>query len=333
MKRPRLKLDPAGESPWEQPCAACSIRSLHADGAAPLFGRSRRFRLWRSARCAIVSLFFAGTLWALDPFFPAGRRRRRASARGNLPPLPPLQPVSRASYVIAPVAVALSAIRRNLDAAAPREFAGKNDNPVSQLLSKADIGITVTRGAMAVSGKPNELTIITPLTGDPENHRPDRQRRPATSPAAIAGLLDCAHRQGRRQASPTRCSTSSAEMRGQVIVHSRPAIDRQLAAAAQTSPPQLALGDSTLVARRFQDQHGERGKAADRPRPSTSRSPRSKARLRNDPFIERTAREQWAKMCRSHPARRRRNRPAGIVAGNAPDARRRRAAADRRAAT
>ena len=45
--------------------------------------------------------------------------------------------------MIAPVAVALTAIRASLDAAAPRELAGKNDNPVSSLLSKADIGITV----------------------------------------------------------------------------------------------------------------------------------------------------------------------------------------------
>ena len=66
-------------------------------------------------------------------------------------PLPPLPPVTRASHVIAPVAVALAAIQRSMDAAAPRELAGKNDNPVSSLLSKADIGITVARGAMAVS--------------------------------------------------------------------------------------------------------------------------------------------------------------------------------------
>jgi len=102
-------------------------------------------------------------LWALDRFLPAESDAKQAVAK--LPQLPPLPPVTRASYVIAPVAVALTAIRASLDAAAPRDLSGKNGNPVSSLLSKADIGITITRGSMLISGRPNELSVITPLTG------------------------------------------------------------------------------------------------------------------------------------------------------------------------
>ena len=47
---------------------------------------------------------------------------------------------------MAPVAVALSAIRDVADRAAPRNFAGKADNPVSQVLQNADIGWTASRG-------------------------------------------------------------------------------------------------------------------------------------------------------------------------------------------
>ena len=95
-----------------------------------LFGRSRRCRRLLGA-IVVVAAFFAATLWALDRFMPADNNdARRAVA--NLPAPPPLQPVSRTSYVIAPVAVALSAIRQSLDAAAPRDLAGKNDNPVSE---------------------------------------------------------------------------------------------------------------------------------------------------------------------------------------------------------
>ena len=58
---------------------------------------------------------------------------------------------------------------------------------------------------------------------------------------------------------------------------------------------------------------------------------RCRTRLRNDPFIERAAREQWAKMCRAIPLGGGISRPAPPVAGDAPGARRRRAAAGRRA--
>ena len=76
-----------------------------------------------------------------------------------------LQPVTRASHVIAPVAVALAAIGHSLDTAAPREFAGKNDNPVTQLLGQAEIGLTVARGTIYTTGQAGALTIITPMNG------------------------------------------------------------------------------------------------------------------------------------------------------------------------
>src|SRR3970282_2178656 len=82
-----------------------------------LFGRSRRFRLALGA-LAVVAVFFTITLWALDRLAPTDTGAKQAVA--NLPTLPALQPVTRASYVIAPVAVALSAIRTSLDAGAPR---------------------------------------------------------------------------------------------------------------------------------------------------------------------------------------------------------------------
>ena len=127
-----------------------------------LFGRARRFRIAFGAAC-IAGVCFAATLWALDRFLPADSGIETTMA--TLQPPPPLQAVTRSSYVIAPVAVALAAIQRSMDAAAPRELAGKNDNPVSSLLSKADIGITIARGAMTVSGQSGELTISAPLNG------------------------------------------------------------------------------------------------------------------------------------------------------------------------
>jgi hypothetical protein len=80
-----------------------------------LFGRSRWFRIALGA-ASIAGLCFAATLWALDRFLPADSKVETAMA--PLQPPPPLQAVTSSSYVIAPVAVALAAIQRSMDAAA-----------------------------------------------------------------------------------------------------------------------------------------------------------------------------------------------------------------------
>jgi len=51
------------------------------------------------------------------------------------------------------------------DRGAPRTFAGKADNPVSQILQNADIGWTAARGPIAATGAQDVLTLATPLTG------------------------------------------------------------------------------------------------------------------------------------------------------------------------
>ena len=140
-----------------------------------LFGRSARFRLALGA-LVIVVLFFSVTLWALDKFFPSGGGGEKPTALTKLPELPPLQPVTRASYVIAPVAISLDAIGRSLDAAAPRDLVGKNDNPVSSLLSKADISITVSRGAMSVDRQAQRTHRRHPAQRRAKDHRADRRR-------------------------------------------------------------------------------------------------------------------------------------------------------------
>ena len=134
----------------------------YATAPIRLFGRSRKFRLALGAAC-IIAACLAATFWTLKRYIPTDNGLPEALA--ILQPPHALQPVTRASHVIAPVAVALTAIGQALDAVAPREFAGKNDNPVTQLLGQAEIGLTVTRGTMSTNGQPNTLTIITPLNG------------------------------------------------------------------------------------------------------------------------------------------------------------------------
>ncbi|HMF68050.1 MAG TPA: hypothetical protein VK602_10630, partial [Phyllobacterium sp.] len=78
---------------------------------------------------AALAVSFFVSLKAMDWLAPRGNVRAPV-----LVELPPLPPAPRASSIIAPVAIALSAIRDAADRSAPRTFAGKADNPVSQIL-------------------------------------------------------------------------------------------------------------------------------------------------------------------------------------------------------
>ncbi len=110
----------------------------------------------------VVAVFFGGTLWALDFFFgdsPSGKRPALAEP-------PPLKPVSRMSTIIAPIAIANDAIRDVMEAQAPRNLTGKRDNPLTELLGKADIGWNMNRGPLAVAGRTDGMAIATTITGE-----------------------------------------------------------------------------------------------------------------------------------------------------------------------
>src|SRR5215216_747047 len=102
----------------------------------------------------LVAALAAFLLW------PAAPKRKPALAE-----TPPLQPVTRTSLVIAPAAIALSAIRDAMEAQAPRDLSGKRENPIGQLLQNAELGWTISRGALAVTGRPEGLSVVAPLNG------------------------------------------------------------------------------------------------------------------------------------------------------------------------
>ena len=109
---------------------------------------------------AVLAVSFLVSLKAMDWLSPRGK-----VGAPVLVELPPLPPAPRASSIMAPVAIALSAIRDAADRGAPRNFAGKADNPVSQILQNADIGWTASRGPIAATGAQDVLSLTTPLTG------------------------------------------------------------------------------------------------------------------------------------------------------------------------
>src|SRR3954469_14087526 len=90
---------------------------------------------------AVVVAAFVAATFAMQTLWPSFDSRRPTLAK-----VAPLPPLVRTSVIVAPTVIALTAIRDVLDAHAPRSLSGKRENPVSKLLSKADIGFTVTRG-------------------------------------------------------------------------------------------------------------------------------------------------------------------------------------------
>src|SRR3974390_2914033 len=79
-----------------------------------------------------------------------------SQTRPTLAALPPLQPLAGNSTVLAPTAIALTAIRDALEAQARRNLSGK---PVGQLLANAQLSFSVTRGPFVIANRRDTLTI------------------------------------------------------------------------------------------------------------------------------------------------------------------------------
>src|SRR4029079_4725775 len=101
----------------------------------------KRLALFVVAALAIA-VCFAGAWWATSLLSPDVSMTK---GRPELKALAPLQPVTRSSQVVAPVAVANLAIRDIMEANAPRNLNGTRDNPLADVLGKAEIGWTRAR--------------------------------------------------------------------------------------------------------------------------------------------------------------------------------------------
>ncbi|MBI4273203.1 MAG: DUF4403 family protein [Rhizobiales bacterium] len=239
----------------------------------------------------IVVLSFTVTLFALDWFSP----RAPSTALPPLAAVAPLPPVTRTSQIIAPTAIALSAIRDTMERLAPRDLTGKPSNPVSQLLSKAEIGMSVTRGPMAVTGRSETMTIATAITG---SLRVTGQiaTQAGNVGGAITGLLS--QDLGRGVQSITgKVLDQRADIRGNITVNARPTIVSTWRLDPHLSA-QVTVGDTALSIA------GVKLNVANEAKPLLDKTVNDQVsaldgRLRNDPFLEQIARREWAKMCRA----------------------------------
>ncbi|MDE5445849.1 DUF4403 family protein [Bradyrhizobium sp. CSA207] len=222
-------------------------------------------------------------------------------AANSAPPvaqLPPLPPVAKSSIVVAPVSIALSAIRDQAERAAPRNFAGKADNPISQILQNADIGWTAARGPMSAVGDKDVLTLSTPLTGKLNVTGSLSSKATGALGEALGNVLggNAAKQIG---AVNIKNLNASAEINGNVVVTSRP----KLAANWHLEPnlgAQVNLGDTNLSVA------GAKVNVPAQVKPLIDKTVgeqlnAASERIRNDPSLRENAKVQWAKACRSIP--------------------------------
>jgi hypothetical protein len=242
---------------------------------------------------AVIAVSFFVSLKTMDWLSP--RASVPAPALVELPPLPP---APRISSIIAPVSIALTAVRDAADRGAPRAFSGKADNPVPQILQDADIGWSASRGPITATGAQDVLSLATPLTGKLNVTGSLSSKATGAVGDAISGLLgsNAAKQIGSVN---IKALNASAEIKGNVTITSRP----KLAAAWHIEPNlagQVTLGDSSLSLA------GARVNVPAQVKPVIDKTVADQieaagARIRTDPSFERNARAQWAKACRSIP--------------------------------
>jgi hypothetical protein len=209
--------------------------------------------------------------------------------------IPPLKATSRTSVVVTPTSIALSAIRDALDASAPHNVSGKRDNPVSQLLTNADIGWTIARGPLTVTGRPDAMAVGTVLNGT-LHVTGQISAQVGNLGGALGGIVNRGLGQDLQNLTG-KTLDQHADIRGNVTLVSRPAITANWRMEPNLTA-QVALADGALSIA------GIKIGISNEVKPMLDRKVDEQvaalaARLRADPFLEQAARREWARMCRS----------------------------------
>ena len=241
----------------------------------------------------IVAISFAISLKAMD--WLSQQATVKAPVLAQLPPLPQ---TTRRSTILAPIAISLGAIRDAAERGTPRNFSGKANNPVSQILENADIGWTASRGSITAAGAQDMLTLTTPLTGTLHVMGSLSAKATGALGNALGGLLgdNVAKQVGSVN---IKNVNANADIKGNVVLTARPKITTDWHVDPNLNG-QVNLGDSSLMVA------GARLSVPAQVKPVIDKAVADQianvqARLRNDPTLERAARQQWTKACRSIP--------------------------------
>jgi hypothetical protein len=201
-----------------------------------------------------------------------------------------------------PITIPLATLSASLDAATPRSFAGKRENPMFMPFGKTDINWRISRGPLSVLGRPEGLTLSTTLTGT--LHITDQARKGRGAEATASAGTDL-------QRWVQDLIADALEQRGDVRANARLTTQPALLPSWRVDPKlrgQISIPEGGLRIAGVTIEVNDEVKAAIDSAVSEELR-RVQARLRTHPLLERIARSAWAKMCRSISL-------AGVAAGN-----------------
>ena len=270
---------------------------------------------------------FAGATLAINALWPPAAPPQSQVA---LAPVPPLQPLTGTSTVLAPTAISLAAISEALDARAPKNLSGTPQNPLSKFLSDAQFKFTVTRGPLNVAGQPGALVVTTPLTGTFEALG-TLTGAAGSGVSAVGGAIGnlLGGNVGQQVENLAgKAFDQHTDIQGTVTTTARPTIAANWRLAPNLAA-QVNVVDVVLPIGGFKLSVGNAVKPV-LDKLVHDQTDTLEAYLRNDPFIETAARAEWAKLCRAIPLGAGGAGHAQSVSRNPARARHRGAAEDRR---
>ena len=244
----------------------------------------------------VVVVAFVGASMIIDLVWPP------TAPQANRPALvavPPLKPLTGTSTVLAPTAIALSAIAQALDAQAPRQFSGKPQNPVGKLLANAQLNFNVNRGPIQVAGQPGVLAVTTPLQGQFEALG-TVTGAVGTGVSAVGNTLGglIGGNVGQQVENIAgKAFDQHTDIQGTVVTASRPTIAANWRVAPNLAA-QVNVVDVVLPAGGVKLSVGNAVKPV-LDKLVHDQTNTLEAYLRNDPFIENAARDEWTKLCNS----------------------------------
>jgi hypothetical protein len=250
------------------------------------------FKLTRALTIAltvtVAVVFFFGTLWALNFLTPTIAPERPVLAK-----TPPLPPATRPSVIIAPVAIAIPPLRQAIDDAAPRSLSGKPDSPIAKVLSKAEVGYSLERSPITMTGRADGLILGADLSGT--------LKIVGQVPEQVNAVVDAltganSNPQPPRAAKPLDLR---ADLKGRVTITSRPKITTGWRLEANLVG-RTDLADATIQVAGVK-LNGAREIKFLVDRAVSDQMLALAARIRDDLFIENAARREWTKLCRSIP--------------------------------
>ncbi|MGZ5803940.1 MAG: DUF4403 family protein, partial [Xanthobacteraceae bacterium] len=233
--------------------------------------------------------------------------------RPALAQTPQLQPITRTSSVVAPAAIALSAIQSALESAAPRNLSGNRSGATRDNPTNISLEWVINRGAFGVAGRSDSLAVSTPLNGTLHASGVLAAVGDAGTKlgGAIGNVLGTIGGNTGRQIGElaSKPFDQRGELHGSVSMTAQPAILSSWRIAPNLAA-QVGINDVSMSI------SGLKVNLANEVKPLVDRAVREQvsqleARIRNDPMLEQSVRGEWGKLCHSYPL--------GVAGAGSPD--------------